>query len=142
MEEELTWQNNRYANRVTDVWIAGVKFTRVTGWSHCGQGLDINWGWIYPLANIAKALKSMGYKEYVDNSTLNGDYRYVDINEGVLNLIHAALKDYKIPHILDSQEEDSEENLALPLIQQLQSFNLAQQQPPSNNPVVAYPSSP
>lgn len=136
MDEERLWQNSRYPGRTPEVWIGGVKFQRVVGWSPTGQGVDVNWGWIYPLWNIAKALKSMGYRDYCDNSSMHGDFRYVDINEGVLNLIHVMFKDYKIPHILDSQEEESEENLALPLIQQVQAFNLSQIQIPNNSPVV------
>jgi len=141
MEEEVAWQNSRYPGRCPEVYIGGVKFQRIVGWSTSGQGVDVNWGWIYPLVNISRALKSLGYKDYCDNSSMHGDYRYVDINEGVLNLIHVMFKDYKIPHILDSQDEE-EENLALPLIQQLQSFQVSQIQPPSNNPDITFPSSP
>lgn len=142
MDEELQWQNSRYPGRTSEVYIGGVKFQRIVGWSAHGQGLDVNYGWIYPLINIARALKALGYKDYVENSTLHGDYRYCDINDGVLNLIHVMFKDYKLPHILDSMQEEEEEALALPLIQQLQSFNLAQTAPPTNNPVVDYPGSP
>lgn len=135
LEDELNMQIRNYPGRITDVWIAGVKFKRLTGWTANGNNLDVSYGFAVFLWNMAKAMKSMGYKDYVDNSTLNGgDYRYPDTNEGILNLIHIMFKDYKIPHILDSQEDEDEDNLALPLIQQLQGFNLAQQFIPNNSP--------
>lgn len=146
MKEENEFQRSRYPTRFSDVWIGGVKFSRVIGWSSVGQGTDINWGWITPLYNMAIAMERMGYKDFVDNSSMHGDFRYVDINESVLNMIHIMFKDYKIPHLLDHKEgdDDDEEDSgpALPLIQQVQAFAIANNLAPVNNPSFPEPRSP
>jgi len=142
MEEEVDWQDSRYSTRATRVRIGGVEFRRITGWTGAGQGLNIDWGWIYPLYNMAKAMRSMGYKDFVENSSMHGDFRYGDINESVLNLIHIMFKDYKIPHIIDSMEDEEEESLALPLITQLQSHYLTLPSVPTTSPVILDPPSP
>lgn len=89
---------------------------------------NVHWGWALPLYNLWKLLSVLGYKDMEYMGSQHGHiYRYNDVNESVLNLAHALLKDFKLPHLRDTEEDDDDiddDDPALPIIAQIHQLGL------------------
>jgi len=119
IKDEMLWQASRYPARYTRKDIAGVEFAEFSQ-----PGTNIDWGWAPALFNIAQLLRALGYKDYDDFPTSELHYRYAEINYGILNIAHAVLKDFKVPHLTDKviDGDEDDEGSALPLLSQVTSY--------------------
>lgn len=105
---------------------------------------NVHWGWALPLYNLWKLLSILGYKDMETMGSQHAHiYRYNDVNESVLNLAHALLKDFRIPHLRDSEDDDDDVDVDDPALPSLAAFfALNPNVPPPFAPSFASPSFP